>query len=119
MSKKVYIYALHEEGCDHVRYVGQTVNPKTRLNAHRVNQSLVYDNLKRIWVDDCKRRGVKVCMNILDECDPSSAVERERYWTDHYASSGHDLLCTYAPRACSAYVYETRVTNVLKREAQP
>lgn len=84
---KVYIYGLHEDGSDEIRYVGQTIAPETRLTQHlNTNQDVTQDKLN--WVKDCLSRGAAIKMKIIEECDSDSATEREKHWIKHYFSGG-------------------------------
>jgi hypothetical protein len=88
MVEQVYIYGLHEEGNEEIRYVGKTVNPGIRLAQHLSIDSSAKSNLKRQWVEECLQRSVGVKMKILEQCGALQGDDREQHWIDHHAAMG-------------------------------
>lgn len=122
MPKMAYIYALRENGSDEVRYVGQTVSPKSRLNAHQEDTPKSSDDLnpKRCWVKSVNDSGGQVEMIILDKCDIADAVRVEQQWIDYYREQS-TLLTNTAPAIRSSCtpefdVYEYARVNFPDRQ---
>lgn len=100
-----YIYVLRESGCNEVRYVGQTTNPKSRKGQH-CKQSprwLGVASPRRTWLVDARSRGVSVDFEIIEECNITNVFERESFWIEHYRRQGHRITNT-KPTECKRVV---------------
>ena len=86
---KIYIYTLKNPTTNNIRYVGQTNNPKRRLDRHVTNSMSLRDN-RHIsnWI---RSLNIIPIMDIIETCDYSVRNEREKYWIDYYKSQGYDL----------------------------
>ena len=86
-SERSYIYALTDPDMTEVRYVGQSINPQSRLVYH-----CRYPGNTRLWGWINSFRPVRPGMIILEECDKSEALERETFWIEVYKATGANLL---------------------------
>lgn len=85
---KFYIYGLHEDGSEEIRYVGKTIAPQKRLMEHlRIKDGQVLTH-KDEWIRHCLQNGKSVIMKILEECTKLNVDQRERYWINYYAEKG-------------------------------
>ncbi len=86
---KIQIYILKDPRTGDVRYVGQTVNIKNRLYNH-IKLAENKDNKRHIsnWIRSLKE---KPLITVIEECYPSIANKRERYWIKRYKALGYDL----------------------------
>ena len=75
----VYIYGLKDPITKEIRYVGKTVNPKSRYQKHVKNDDMC-NRHKKAWINSLKRTGHKPEMVILEETDEKHWDARERYW---------------------------------------
>lgn len=91
MSNKVYIYVLKEKGSDEVKYVGQTIDPHTRLSGHRNSAKIDSTNPKSAWIAEVHSRGGTVELEVIEECDFSDAGKREAFWMKYYRGKGVSL----------------------------
>lgn len=92
-EKTVFIYILKERNIDEVRYVGQTIDVKSRYRSHfrkNVHKNEI-DNRKAKWIEHSRERGVEIQLIAIEECSRDKANERENYWIQHYLSLGHRL----------------------------
>ncbi len=90
-SKKVCIYALLEPETKIVRYVGKTTRePKRRLYEHIRN--LDYNTYKTNWIKSLLKDGKEPILAVLETCDYSEWIERERFWIDYYLKNGQKSL---------------------------
>lgn len=91
LNKKVCIYALLEPETKIVRYVGKTTRePKRRLYEHIRNLS--YNTYKTNWVKSLLKDGKEPILAVLETCDYSNWIERERFWIDYYLKNGEKSL---------------------------
>ncbi len=95
MSKTVYIYGLREVGQTEIRYIGQSVNPRTRHSGHITEKCSSKKNAKRLWIEDAISRGAKIEYITLEECKSTDdAVIREDFLINQYRELGHRLTNT-------------------------
>lgn len=70
-----YIYGLHLEGDDEIRYVGSTCNPRSRLWAHGRGDSRNPD--KDAWaISNRDRLRMKILQSGVSEADRRAAEQR-------------------------------------------
>ena len=83
-----YIYGLHLEGEDEIRYVGSTIRPVVRLwqHLHGENQEKVEERIE--WVRT-NRNDLR--MKLL-ETGTENRRETEQRWIAKLRSEGHRLL---------------------------
>lgn len=87
----IYIYGLHELGepVTHIRYIGQTINPKSRLISHWNDKS---STAKTAWIGSLHQAGKSIGMVILDSAEDSlSANAKENAWILFVQKCGWDL----------------------------
>lgn len=86
-----FVYELIDPRTQAVRYVGITVNPKTRYLDHCRDSLPV---AKGDWVNELMEQGLAPIMNIRETIMEGEkfALEREKYWIQTYAAQGVDLL---------------------------
>lgn len=90
---KVFIYTLSDN--TGVRYVGKTINVKSRLWQHLnypfKNYIEGFDTPKSRWV---RKNKPEIFINIIEECNSDNWVEREIFWIDFYSKNSVLLNCT-------------------------
>jgi hypothetical protein len=78
-----YIYALIDPRNNEVRYIGKSIDPKSRLISHLYIQK--DDNShKSKWVKKLLRENLKPQMKILKICPLSEFIEHETYYISQY-----------------------------------
>jgi group I intron endonuclease len=83
-----YIYVLICPKTGEVRYVGKTVNPKSRYAGHLSWKG--HTHVSR-WIHSLINDGLKPILDIVDLCTKENWIERERYWIAYYRELGRDL----------------------------
>ncbi len=86
-TTKYYIYALKDPATDEVRYVGRTLEPSVRSNAH-INRT--GDTAKHRWVAELKRKGLEPRFVILEVCTAENWHTKEAEYMQKFA--GPNLL---------------------------
>lgn len=83
-----YIYGLHLEGDDEIRYVGSTTQPVKRLWQHldKGDREKVEERVK--WVKENRNR---IRMKILESGEDDRRVAEQR-WIADLRMQGHPLL---------------------------
>lgn len=86
-----FIYALVDPRTNEVTYVGLTNNPNSRFQDHMSNFGT---NIKKSnWIRQLRDEHLGPRMSILEIVDTKeAATEREKYWINHYLSSGASLV---------------------------
>jgi len=79
MENKVYIYSLSDPITDEVRYIGKTIRPKQRYKEH-IRNSKDKKTYSNCWINSLIKDGLKPILSILEECDESNWIEREKYY---------------------------------------
>lgn len=82
-----YIYALLDPDTDEVRYIGQTINPAMRYEAHRYRTSKPASR-KDFWVNSLAAIGKQPKFHILEE---DADFNAETKWILHYHKQGAPL----------------------------
>jgi predicted GIY-YIG superfamily endonuclease len=92
-DRTVYIYALCSPGTGNIRYIGKTVNLKTRLAAHYRERGTKYNmNPCKKWIDQLKKEGQRPDVLVLEETTSKQWQERERQWISTLIEHGVSLL---------------------------
>ena len=85
---------------DHVRYVGQTISPETRLATHLKERG---GSPKQLWVSDLAASGIQPEMWIVEECSLERLDDRELWWIGRMDAEGHELLNKLPPKHITKY----------------
>lgn len=81
-TKPVYIYTLSDPDTKQVMYVGQTINPQSRLMNHcRVEGAKRKDE----WIRHLLAAGKRPEMAVIDTCDKEQADSIEQQWIAYYS----------------------------------
>lgn len=86
-----YIYALHDPRDNAVKYVGKTVNLKTRMRKYRQPCNRKSQAYLNAWITGLERIGLFPMVSVLEVCEGQSWVEAERRWIAYYRASGAEL----------------------------
>lgn len=81
---KIYIYTL-EDNQGNIRYVGKTTNIKRRLYSHIAEAKL--NKSKRYvlnWIRYLLSINEKPILRIIEECNETNWIEREKHWISYY-----------------------------------
>ena len=90
MENNVYIYGLKDPRDSQIKYIGKTVDIDRRIKEH--NQ--IHRNKKskkNSWITHLIRNGMQPIMEVLEECEESRWIEREKYWIRYYKELSFDL----------------------------
>ena len=90
---KVFIYTLTEPDGVTIRYVGKSNEFRIvkRLTEHCRYSQLKLHTHKNNWVKSLLEKGLRPCLNIIEECNEETYREREKYWVAFYRANGSDL----------------------------
>lgn len=93
-QRPVFIYALCDPGTANVRYIGKTVNPKTRLAQHLLNRKNTTFRMNPCsqWLDSLKAQNMRPDMLILEETTETEWQIKESEWINRLIEQGADLL---------------------------
>lgn len=90
-NRTVWIYAMIDPRDQLVKYIGQTVNLKTRYSA--ICHGVISCSMKvREWVHGMKQDKVKPTMIILQETNQTDAGKVELKWIMTFLEAGAPLL---------------------------
>ena len=84
------IYVLVDPRDGAVRYVGLTVDPKSRLRHHMTTARQQVTRKER-WLWELKSHDLVPVMRVLETVDIDVAREVETRWIEHYLDEGADL----------------------------
>lgn len=88
----VYIYSLADPRTGSVRYIGKSIDPRSRYNTHLTHARCSRENTHvSKWIKTVLAEGLKPIVNIIDVCNASNWEEREIYYIKHYKTLGCDL----------------------------
>ena len=71
-----YIYCLKDPNTLAIRYIGQTLNIKSRLSLH-IHGSKTQS--KKEWIESLKIENKKPIIEVMEQCDQSISTDRERH----------------------------------------
>lgn len=75
----VHVYCLIDPETYRVRYIGQTIDLRTRYRAHfRCDTTSGAGKAVKSWVTDLKQRGLAPILEVLCVCDHSERRQREK-----------------------------------------
>lgn len=82
--KKIYIYGLSGDN-GVIRYVGQSYRPFIRKNEHiNDTKKKLCNKHKTNWIKKILKNNEQLNVIILEECDETNWVEREKYWITQF-----------------------------------
>lgn len=113
MQRIIYIYALVDPRDNRIRYIGKTVNIKKRYEQHLYWFTGTNPRKER-WIQNLKDKGLKPELDVIEECDRSSWIEREKYWIAHYREVYPDLTNISDGGECSWDSIKARNKRVKK-----
>lgn len=90
MENSVYIYGLKDPRDYQIKYIGKTVD----INRRRKEHNQIHRNKKsrkNSWIAHLVKNNMQPIMEILEECEESDWIERERHWIRYYKELGFDL----------------------------
>jgi predicted GIY-YIG superfamily endonuclease len=73
----IFIYALIDPRTDEIRYIGKTVNPVSRFQAHKNRRINTHCSA---WVASLASYGCAPVLRTLEALPNSDGVEAERWW---------------------------------------
>lgn len=85
------VYTLNDPETQAVRYVGWTVNKRTRFRDHIKPSQLVKATHRDRWIASLIDRGLKPVMVEVDAGVGRAWADAERRWIAHYRTAGADL----------------------------
>lgn len=88
MNTTIYALICPLEG--EIKYIGKTssLDPQRRLRQHVTTAfSKKHLNGKHKWIRDLSALGYIPILKILEECEGSSWIERERYWISKFSEA--------------------------------
>lgn len=91
-NRTVWIYGLVDPRDQLIKYVGQTVNLKTRYTALMTVSSISCSYAVRAWVSDVKAEKKKPFMITLEQTDQTNAGKVELKWIMLFLEAGAPLL---------------------------
>jgi len=88
----IYIYTLSDPKTFIIKYVGKTINPKNRLEAH-INKSKNFQGSRHVcnWIKSLLKKNLKPIMTVIDITDKHNWIDKERYWIKHFKDLGLKL----------------------------
>jgi hypothetical protein len=119
----IYIYGLYESGqtVSDIRYIGQSVNPQSRLGDHRCDDACT---TKAEWIRSLRKNNKTVNMIILDSAtDKAQANAKENAWILFGKRCGWTLVNGTSPGghrdifSADMISLEQAFTNVEQQEA--
>jgi len=93
-SRTYYIYSLSDPLDSVVRYIGATINPKSRLNTHL--KQFTGTEQKTAWIKGLILIGLKPIMTIICECD--CVEEAKRLELFHYLKYDSLQIFSHSPK---------------------
>lgn len=86
--QKTYIYILVDPRDNQPKYVGKSINPRSRLYQHTYK---FHHTLCGNWLKSLSRQGLKPLMEIIDESDDGNWGWLEQYWIEQFKAWGFPL----------------------------
>jgi hypothetical protein len=80
---ELYIYTLSCPITKNIRYVGQSVNPKTRYRRH-ISDGKKRKDHKSNWIRSLLEKNLKPILDIIYTCNESNVDYYEKYYIDEY-----------------------------------
>lgn len=83
-NRKIFIYGLIDPKDDRVRYVGWTINLKTRLSSHLCGARKGDKSYKNNWIRKLLYNNLEPEIKIIEETTYLLRIEKEQYWIKYY-----------------------------------
>ena len=113
--RKIYIYALYEDGKEEYRYIGKTYNLKLRLKEHiREAFSVKLPTHKINWIKSVINNGKNINIKCIEEANEDNWQEREKYWISKY----DNLTNSTEGGECGRTIFYTMSYNDCKKLVQ-
>lgn len=114
-----FLYILVDPRTNAIRYLGKSSFPKRRVWEH--NGDKKSNPHKANWLAELKRAGLKVRLEILEECPVSRWRDREKCWQEHFLERGEPLTnkaqCGYGPaNYCFTEEFRQKIYTARDRE---
>lgn len=91
--KTVFIYALKEPDTGEIRYIGKAMDPIFRLNRHIFRAAKnIEGNHKNCWIRSLLAKGMKPCLEIIDEAGLDTWPSVEAAYIQFYKESECNLV---------------------------
>lgn len=88
-----YIYGLRDPRHGMICYVGQSIDPETRLHQHLSGKSLDGNYSKAVWLYEMRQAGVQPELVILQKCSQwGEADQAEKEWIRQLIEDDHPIL---------------------------
>lgn len=85
----VYIYILRDPRTNEIKYVGKTVDPRSRSKKHGLPSQLRGSGVRKVkWILELRSIGLRPIFEIIEECTEENWEERERYWISYHGGPG-------------------------------
>jgi group I intron endonuclease len=88
--EKIYIYGLVDAINNELKYIGKSINPKSRYKKH-LQDSIKKISYKDKWIYSLLEKNIKPELLIIDEVDNESWVFWEKHYISYYKSIGCKL----------------------------
>jgi len=102
--EKILIYGLvSSENLDEIKYIGKTKQKINKRIHDHIRESKKIKTKKDIWIQNALNNGFSITYKIIEECDESNWVIKEKYWisklsgltnTSKGGDGGRGLLAT-------------------------
>ena len=117
MNGEYIVYGL-EDPRDHLyHYIGITEDVYARFNQHITGTAGNIE--KNAWVFECRKANAMIIMRELERVTSSTeALEREKFWKEHFTQLGHPLLNkeVYLPPTATQKVLEFHTQGLSLRD---
>lgn len=90
---KIYIYTLSHPVTNEIKYVGKTNSIKRRLQGH-IDYARNPKKKRRYisyWILKLLKEDLRPILTVLEECNDTNWIEREKYWINFYKNQGCKL----------------------------
>ena len=91
VSEIVYIYGLVDPLTNQLRYVGKSVNPKSRLRRHIADRN-INDSYKDRWIRSLNEKSLKPTLLIIDVVNKNEWVYWEQFYISYFKFIGFNMV---------------------------
>jgi len=114
---KIYIYILSHPITNEIKYVGKTNSIKRRLQGH-IDYARNPKKKRRYvsyWILKLLKEDLRPILTVLEECDDTNWIERERYWINFYKNQSCKLCnLTEGGEGTHGYEYPEYLKEIRK-----